>query len=269
MGKASSAKKVARAARAGGSRRPGQRRHLGFPFVLTLVVVVGVSLVLFARDSREANAEPRPQSDGEDFDHWHAPYGLYFCNEFQPALPDNGNDPLGIHSHADGVIHIHPFVDGSAGRNARLGLFFEAIGIEASDSRITFPDGSVWDEAENTCEGVEGDPIIQIARWDDAQDAADGDRPNELFTEDFGDIRFKSDREYFTIAFLPEDSQIPVRPGIIDSINGLTDVVDPSSTTTAPTDPSATSSTDTTAPASGEPSDPATSSTDTTAPPAG
>jgi hypothetical protein len=73
MGKASSAKKVARAARAGGSRRAGQRRALGFPLTVFLVVVLGLTLVGFARSERITNAEPKVG------DHIHAAYSVYTC----------------------------------------------------------------------------------------------------------------------------------------------------------------------------------------------
>ena len=57
MGKASSAKKVARAARAGGrGSRGGQRRSLLFPATITVVCVLGVSLILYARTQDEAQA---------------------------------------------------------------------------------------------------------------------------------------------------------------------------------------------------------------------
>lgn len=233
MGKASSAKKVARAARAGGNRRPGQRRALGFPLVLTAVVVLGVSLVLFARESRDANAAPLSQAHGEDFDHWHAPYGLSYCGEFVrntegTYLVDVGTDALGIHTHGDGVIHIHPFIDSAGGRNARMRIFFDQVDLQVSDSRIEFPDGEVWDEGEDTCT-VDGEQVpgqIVIAKWHEAQDAADGEQPNELFTDDFGSIRFEKDREYYTIAFVPEGEleDIPVRPDIISDLSNLVDV---------------------------------------------
>ena len=73
MGKASSAKKVARAARAGGSRRSGQRRALGFPLAIFVVVALGLSLVLVARSERITNAEPKVG------DHIHAAYSTYTC----------------------------------------------------------------------------------------------------------------------------------------------------------------------------------------------
>jgi hypothetical protein len=253
MGKASSAKKVARAARAGGSRRPGQRRALGFPILLAAIVMSGTLLILFARSNREANAAPRSQAN-EVFDHWHAAYGVYDCSEFifadeGTALTDQSGDPLGIHTHGDGVIHIHPFTDAAGGRNARLRLFFQDVGIDASDSEWTFPDGTTWDESTKTC-GEEPGQIV-VAKWNDAQAAADGERPNEIITEDFGDIRFRNDREYYTFAFVPESllDEIPVRPNVISDLGSLSDVPPdqnieaPSSSTTAPGDTSTTATT--------------------------
>jgi hypothetical protein len=238
MGKASSAKKVARAARAGGSRRPGQRRALGFPLVVFSVVVLGTLLVLFARNSREVNAAPRSGAAGVDADHWHAAYGLSFCGEFQrnteaTRLVDIGADTLGIHTHGDGVIHIHPFLDSAGGRNARMRIFLDQVGLSLSDSTLEFPDGDTWDEDEDTCtvDGPDGEQRevpgeLVIAKWNDAQDAADGERPNDVFTDDFGSIRFENDREYYTIAFVPEGDleEIPVRPDIITDLNTLDDV---------------------------------------------
>ncbi|MEY2570167.1 MAG: hypothetical protein QOE63_517, partial [Acidimicrobiaceae bacterium] len=81
MGKASSAKKVARAARAGGSRRSGQRRALGFPLAVGTVIVLGLLLVVFARNERTANARPLVNTGaaGVSGDHWHEPYSIYTC----------------------------------------------------------------------------------------------------------------------------------------------------------------------------------------------
>jgi len=91
MGKASSAKKVARAARAGGTRRAGQRRPLGFPITVAAVVILGVLLVGFARNQRDANAKP------EVGDHWHAAYGVFTCiaeeGTDQPTPPPGTETP--------------------------------------------------------------------------------------------------------------------------------------------------------------------------------
>ena len=244
MGKASSAKKVARAARAGGSRRPGQRRQLGFPLLIAGVLIGGVLLIFIARDSREVNAAPRSQAN-EVSDHWHASFGTYQCDGFVfdgtteggPFLSDLLDDPLGIHTHQDGVIHIHPFTDAAGGRNARMRIFFDDVGITATNSTVEFPDGTVWDEDETTCT-VDGEEVpgqIVLARWNDAQDAADGERPSEIFTEGFGDVRFRNDREYYTLAFMPagEIDTVPVRPDVIEELSNLDDVLEAPTTTTA------------------------------------
>jgi hypothetical protein len=248
MGKASSAKKVARAARAGGTRRPGQRRQLGFPLLIAGIVITGTLLIVFARDSREVNAAPQSQANGEEADHWHAAFGIYQCDSFifdgttdgGAFLTDLLDDPLGIHTHQDGVIHIHPFTDAAGGRNARMRIFFDDVGVQVSNSKVEFPDGTVWDEDETTCT-VDGEEVpgqIVLARWNNAQDAADGQRPSEIFTEDFGDVRFRNDREYFTLAFLPEGEidTVPVRPQVIEDLGSLDDVLEApgASTTTVP-----------------------------------
>src|SRR3546814_15183146 len=54
MGKASAAKKVTRAARAGGPTSAREPRSLLFPASLVIAVLPGVSLVVYARSERRA-----------------------------------------------------------------------------------------------------------------------------------------------------------------------------------------------------------------------
>ena len=86
MGKASSSKKVARAARAGGrGARSGQRRSILFPATVTIICVLGVSLIIYARAQDEAEAlEPGLT------DHWHAAYGINICGTFEPPFTNVG-----------------------------------------------------------------------------------------------------------------------------------------------------------------------------------
>ncbi|MEY2570429.1 MAG: hypothetical protein QOE63_779 [Acidimicrobiaceae bacterium] len=269
MGKASSAKKVARAARAGGSRRSGQRRALGFPIAIFVVVALGLSLVLVARGERITNAEPKVG------DHIHAAYSTYTCvpetnptdgrptttsapaasdasattaptdastttaptdastttaptdgsttttaagpsttiagegdvpGQFQPPFKDATTDVLGIHTHGDGVIHTHPFVSSVAGRDATLGKFFEQVSVEVTDTALTLPTGETFTEGLTKCAGGK-DGIVEIAQWSSATDAANGARPNAVFTDGFANIHL-SNREAFTIAFLPQGEQM-------------------------------------------------------------
>ena len=78
MGKASSAKKIARAEKAVSSSGPTERRQLGYPSVVALVVVLGLALVVFARATRDAEASPTLQ------EHWHAAYGCLLYTSPSP-----------------------------------------------------------------------------------------------------------------------------------------------------------------------------------------
>ena len=201
MGKASSSKKVARAARAGQSTGPSERRELGFPIAIAAVVILGVLLVAWARTQRESDAPSLT-------DHWHSAYGVYTCTdgEFLPPF-DSEFDPDGIHSHQDGLIHIHPFGSRVTGEDALLDVFFEAMFVSLDEGLMVLPDGT-----ELTAEGTEcdGEPAVwQIARW---PDAADVESDPEVVTEDLSLVSFEQDGEAFTIALAPIGADIPPPP---------------------------------------------------------
>jgi|GEM_PF-89231 len=297
MGKASSAKKVARAARAGGSRRSGQRRPVGFPVAVGAVVVIGLALVLVARDRRNADAFPKA-----NVDHVHSAYDVYVCTpdnatppssttttsttapaaasdtttttapttttaatsttiaaqgdvpgEFLPPFTDAQQDTLGIHTHGDGLIHIHPFTDSVSGRKATLGVFLDQVGVSMTNDTLTLPTGQTYKEGTTKCQGGK-DGELQVAKWNSVTDAAQGKKPNEIITSGFRSIRLGAN-ESFTIAFMPPGSTIPAKADVATRIANVSDL-QPSSTTTVPAAGA------TTVPASGAP----TSTPDTSAP---
>lgn len=213
MGKASSNKKVARAAKAGGGRaRAAGERNFLFPAALSIVVVLGLVLVIYARDTRSAEALEAPLAN---VDHWHSSYAFYVCDSLQADLPEfvapqNG----GNHTHGDGLIHIHPFATSRSGENATLVNWIEdagdVLGAGAlEDDRLEIPGGATYEEGEDTCEGLDGDPIVQVAFWESAQAGIDGGDP-DIVTEGFDDLRFLEDGQAFTIAFAPEGADIPI-----------------------------------------------------------
>ena len=195
MARGDSARKVARAARAGDSGGArGERRKVAFPVAMAIVVVLGVLLVGWARSNREATSAPRLG------DHWHSAYDVYTCT-------DHGDwtwrskiiverEPDGIHTHGDGLMHIHPFNSSATGRRAQLGTFFEAFGGYITDSEIKLDTGEVIQEGFD-CGGRPA--VLTVARFD----AQDRDREPQIYTEDLADIRFLKNLEGFTIGFLP------------------------------------------------------------------
>jgi hypothetical protein len=212
MGKASSAKKVARAARAGGSASADSRK-LGYPLTIFVILLLGAGLVTYARGNRPAAAGAPTLED-----HWHYAYGVYACDQFVPPLvdPPGKPDTLGIHTHEDGVIHIHPFSSAVTGNDANFGEFADFVGIELSDDGFTLPDGREFKDGQK-CGDQEG--RVVLARW--PADAPDADP--ELIEDDFGDVRFLQDRGVITLAFLPEDADVP-RPPSVAQLDQLSDV---------------------------------------------
>lgn len=160
-------------------------------------MVLGVALVVAARWQREPPLAPTTT------DHWHAAYAVYDCESVLGPFPSE-RDTQGIHSHADGVIHIHPFGGGAAGENAQLQVFLDAMGVNVTTSRITGPGLEL--DAGSDCNGEP--TVIRVARFDPSDPSA----APEIYSDDFGDIRFLKNLEAFTIARVPEGADIPPPP---------------------------------------------------------
>jgi hypothetical protein len=237
MGKASSAKKVARAARAGGRVSGRQPRSLLFPGVVVLIFVLGVSLVAYARtDRRNDDLGGVPQIG----DHIHQAFGVYVCDQFLTALPlfESVN---GIHTHADGVIHIHPKSALASGANATLGRFFKdardegKLDLSVSDTKLTYLDED-YEEGTTKCEGVDT-PELRMAYWSNVQDEAS--KP-EITTGNFNDLRLTKNGAGITLFYGDPKADIPKPPSAANLAElGAADggqAADPGSTTTAPGD---------------------------------
>ncbi len=99
------------------------------PVVIVIFVVFGILGLLFF--TREATGAPRIGKD-----HWHATYQTFICGERQPNFPVWEG---GVHTHADGVIHIHPFTPSEEGAGARLVKWFEYGGGKLTQSEMRIP----------------------------------------------------------------------------------------------------------------------------------
>jgi hypothetical protein len=226
MGKASSAKKVSRAARTGGGRT-SRRSNIswGFPLIMTLVVVLGVIGVVFSRGQHSAAADSPTVND-----HWHSAYAFDVCGSFLPNLPQPPN-LIGLHTHGDGVIHIEPqdpVLD--TGKNASLGRFIGGYpGLKLSKTSFTVIN-ETWSNGQKC-----GDKVARVSVRADGV-VVKGD-PNK--------VRISKDG-WVTIAFLPVGELAPPPPdwhnrdlkadGAITSHSNTT-VPGASTPTTAPSTP--------------------------------
>jgi hypothetical protein len=219
MPPSSSAKKVAKVARSTSSRsRSGpQRRSLGFPLAVFLIAAAGLVLVGFGHN-RRANATSVPPRLG---DHWHAAYGVYVCDGFRAPLTDIGPDRLGVHTHDDGLIHIHPFSSAAAGQRSQLADFFDQVKLDVDDDKITFPGGEGAEVKKNgdTCpDGKAG--TVKLFKWANVRNP---DEKPVVITEDIADTRFEQDGEGYVIAFVPDGVE-PPKPESLSALNNPVDV---------------------------------------------
>jgi len=230
----SSTKKLAKVARSGKKRTIRESSDRTYPLAVAAIVVVGSLMVFWGRSVRvEAqNIEPKLS------DHWHAAYGTYLCDNFAPPPADAGPDKTGIHSHQDGIIHIHPFSSAAAGEKATIGKFYETVGMQVSDGKLVTADGSVYESGTTTCPDGQVGKLV-LVEWQSADDPA---ATPKVITKDIADTRFVNDRMVFTLAFVPEDkiADIP-KPESIPNLDNLSDVQGSQSTVaTLPGDGSST-----------------------------
>jgi len=68
--------------------------------------------------------------------HWHADYVIKICDEIHPPLPYTLGD---IHTHGDGLIHVHPSSPATAGKQSNLKAFFENAGGTITATRLALP----------------------------------------------------------------------------------------------------------------------------------
>ncbi|MGI9120737.1 MAG: hypothetical protein ACR2G7_11565 [Acidimicrobiales bacterium] len=225
MGRASSNKKVARAARAAG--RTKSSRNLVWPLALVAVVALGSALIFISLPQK---AEASPPILG---DHWHAAYAVYVCGEFQPPLGDIKTDTSGIHSHKDGLIHIHPFTARYTGDGANLGTFGDTVGMKLDDDALTVPGRPTFKNGDD-CGGKPGK--VQVKVWDIT------DQEGRLLKDDLAAYAPK-EGDLVTIGFIPAGTDLPQPPSagtVPADVQGATPPGQAPATTTAPAEGSTT-----------------------------
>ena len=128
--------KTYRDPRAAGKKMSLWQRITGFHFpawmpVATIMVVVLAILggLFFVQSAKGA---PRIG------DHWHAPYSIYIGDELQPRIQEVVTQQ-GVHTHGDGVIHLHPHQPVAEGGGAGLKHFFGDQGGKLTDSEMQIP----------------------------------------------------------------------------------------------------------------------------------
>jgi hypothetical protein len=172
------------------------RSSTGWYVLAGVIVVLGVVGIVFSRSSSVAQ-EPRANRD-----HWHAALGVKVCGTWLDNPPPFENDAgnpsarAGIHTHGDGLMHIHPFVNAEAGRNATVGKFLSYGGWSANSDSF-----EVWDGQPHKTGDKCGDEAATV-RW-----TLNG----EERTDNISDYRPK-DGDIIALVLEPEGAEIGEPP---------------------------------------------------------
>ena len=241
MGKASSNKKVARAAGIGGGRT--YRGHTPWSYfgVIALIVVLGIVGTVTSRDRRLGQINSQGNTAPTVGTTWHEGYAVYVCGKFLPFI-QHAKDPQGITTTQAGIIQIQPKVKAVAGKNATLGKFASAVGMTLNAAEVQVPGGTLYQDG-NKCEGKAGHLYVKQFEFV-------GDTVGRLYNGAKGQLPKLDPREIplqdqalITIAFVPASdvSKIPPPPSQVnDALTALANSSSSSTTTPATTPPTTT-----------------------------
>ena len=234
MGKASSSKKVARAAGIGSGKGRRRQTPWGYLAAIAVIVVLGLVGTVTSRNrliSQINNAGGTAPTVGTT---WYEGYSVYACGKFLPEVKVPAPDPQGITTAQTGIITIAPKVKAVAGKNATLGKFASAVGIKLNAAEMQLPGGHLYLDG-NTCEGQPGHVYIkQFAYVGDTVGELYNGAKNQLPKLDPTAVPL-SNGALITIAFVPSGkaASIPAPPSSVGT--ALTALQASSSSTSAST----------------------------------
>ena len=189
---------------------------MGWTIATVAVVMVGVVGIALARSGSKSGGSP------EIGEHWHAYLGVNVCGSWLPAAPEY-ESTAGIHSHGDGLMHIHPSSSAAAGDNATVARFIEDN--EGAGWELSADSMRLWDGVEyrNGQECVDGEYAGQGAEieWAVGQVGEPWDgTPRSGNPADY----HPQDRDIVAVAFIPKGEPVPEPPDAEAALGNITDV---------------------------------------------
>jgi hypothetical protein len=195
--------------------------------VIGTILVLGVISIVLLKGSQPSDfpkAADLTNQASPGGDHIHEAYGFNICGKWQTALPEFESQ-VGIHTHGDGVIHIHPYSITVQGKHAQLKVFLSGAGVRLSNKALVIPKNSVGDGANvkvpGTCPGGKK-AVLRVAEWKHAtkNNKAVTTPPDKIYTSGFGNIWLGHNGGALTIFYGPADAKIPL-PNYDNSIHYL------------------------------------------------
>ena len=138
-------------------------------------------------------------------DHWHLAFGVWNCGTWEPPVTP-GDDPLGIHTHGDGLIHVHPFEAAAAGKNAVLGRFLAVSQATLTSSSLALPTKKLI--AGGTCQGKRA--VVRTLTW-----SSKAVKVPTVVSGDANKVPLR-DEEIIVIAYGPSDAKVGLPPSVAE-----------------------------------------------------
>ncbi len=93
-------------------------------------------------------------------EHRHAAVRISVCGELYTEPPTSG----GVHSHGDGLMHIHPRqgVSGESGKNASVRTFFSGARILVQENRVQIPGDRLYTSGDRCPDGNAGNLVVTV-----------------------------------------------------------------------------------------------------------
>jgi hypothetical protein len=228
---------VARAAGTGGGRTAGVKRPIGWYATLAIVCALGLFLVAFSRNqelNKGQQASKVPPRINQD--HWHSSFSVYICDHFMPNVP-LFESVDGIHTHGDGVIHIHPYTPQASGNGATLGFFLKSYSTDGKGGTFKLSSSEIKPAT------IPNDPNAKLDTkdWHNGDKCPDGQPGQVKFTVN-GKVT-KGDPttwrlrngDYLDVGFVDSNKPLPSNPAEKQNLANINDVSTSTGTTTPTT----------------------------------
>jgi hypothetical protein len=190
--------------------------------ITSVIVVVGVLLVTLTVLSNKDKADAAPIIG----DHWHAFLGADTCGTWLPNAPsfeDRANEAgvrAGLHSHGDGLMHIHPFSTDEAGTKATVGRFVTYGGWDLSETSFKLWDGKQYKNGDKCATGADkgkaGEVQWTVGRFGKPWTGTPRSGNPADYHAKNGDI--------VAVYFLPKGSKLPEPPDAEEALANIEDL---------------------------------------------
>jgi hypothetical protein len=189
--------------------------------VACAAIFIAIVWTAIATDKKSKNSAPELASECAG-DHWHAALGVNVCGQWLPPAPQfegrasNPGIQAGIHSHGDGLIHLHPFASDETGDDATVGRFMHYGGWELSSSSFTVWDDQVHRNGHACPTGGKGRVQWAVGRYGKPW-------PANVRTGDPADYRPKNG-DIVAMYFVPDGSPLPEPPDADAALSNIGDL---------------------------------------------